>query len=286
MDVHVRVADKLDLGEGDGVNDVREADIDALRVLRASTPEEKGALLEEFGGPGKVEQEIVNELSKLKPLWRAHEFAEAHRMAMRSLEVLDRNGARAAKLPALGPIKPIAAWIVQLITRWIVKGYQNALVTNIRKLYKRREANSIWGSAEHLILRRARLDATRVEQGFKGNPVGIPTFLLGGAFVTSAASGLVSLVRTAIENDLVLVIVGVVFAVILLALSWAALYSAAVARRRIRLTTQQPIRALYDIIGAAGNPPRDQSYNFALVAIVLMLLSFVVVPPIAWALLN
>jgi hypothetical protein len=257
--------------------------IDALRVLRASSPEEKGALLEELGGSGKVEQDIVNELSKVKPLWRVREFPEAHRMAMRSLEVLDRNGARNAQLPPLGPITPIAQWVVQLITRWIVKGYQNTLVTHIRKLYERREANSIWGSDEHSMLRRARLDATRVEQGFKGNPVGIPTFLLGGAFVTTAASTITNLIRSALDNDILLIGLGVVFALLLLALSWAALYSAAVARRRIRLTTQQPIQVLYDVIGAAGDPPKDQSYNFAVIAIVLLILSWVVVPPVVYA---
>jgi len=257
--------------------------IDALRVLRASSAEEKGALLEELGGPGKVEQDIVNELSKVKPLWRTHEFPEAHRMAMRSLEVLDRNGARPVQLPRLGPVKPIVEWVVQLITRWIVKGYQNTLVSHIRKLYERREANSIWGSDEHIKLRRARLDATRVEQGFKGNPIGIPTFLLGGAFVTSAASAVTNLVSNAVRNDVLLIVIGVFFALLLLGLSWVALYSAAVARRRIRLTTQQPIQALYDVIGAAGNPPRDQSYNFAAIAIILLILSWVVVPPIVWA---
>ena len=37
-------------------------------MLRADTPEEKGRLLEELAGPGKVEQDIVKELSKVKPL--------------------------------------------------------------------------------------------------------------------------------------------------------------------------------------------------------------------------
>ena len=130
--------------------------IDALRVLRADTPEEKGALLEKIAGPGKPEQDIVRELSKLKPLWRPDRFEEAHRWAMRSLEVLDRNGVRGAKLPRMGPLKIIAGYVVQQITRWIVKGHQNTVVTRIRKLYERREANSVWGSPEHRMLRRAR----------------------------------------------------------------------------------------------------------------------------------
>ena len=89
--------------------------IDALRVLRASSTEEKGRLLEEIGGPGKVEQEIVSQLSKVKPMWQPEQFPEAHRMTMRSLEVLDRNGVRGAPMPKLlGPLKPIVGWFVQL----------------------------------------------------------------------------------------------------------------------------------------------------------------------------
>ena len=163
--------------------------IDALRVLRADTPEEKGRLLEEIGGPGKVEQEIVSQLSKIKPLWQPHKFGEAHRMAMRSLEVLDRNGVRGAPMPKpLGPLKPVVGFVVQLVTRWIVRDYQNNLASNIRKLYERREANSVWGSEDHMLLRRARINAVQVEQGLKSNPIGVPGFLLGGA----ALSGLFS----------------------------------------------------------------------------------------------
>ncbi|BAN01699.1 DUF4199 domain-containing protein [Ilumatobacter coccineus] len=256
--------------------------IDALRVLRASSNEEKGALLEEIGGSGKVEQEIVDQLSKVKPLWQPDEFPEAHRMAMRSLEVLDRNGSRNAKLPPMGPLKPIAQYIVQQLTRWIVKGYVNGLVTNLRKLYERREANSIWGSPAQVLLRRARINAEQVEQGFKGNPVGVPTFLLGGAILSTILSTIVSLISAALDTTLGVVIAGVVVVLLLGSLSWAALYAAAVARRRIRLTTDQPIQALYDTIGAAGDPPRDQSYNFAVIAIVLLVLAVVVIPPLAY----
>ena len=42
--------------------------IDALRVFRADTPEEKARLLEEIGGTGKVEQDIVDQLSKIQPV--------------------------------------------------------------------------------------------------------------------------------------------------------------------------------------------------------------------------
>jgi hypothetical protein len=77
-------------------------------VLRAETAEEKGRLLEETGGPGKVEQDIVDRRSKVKPLWQPGRFAEAHRVARRSRELLDRNGVRGAPMPPqqLGAAEP------------------------------------------------------------------------------------------------------------------------------------------------------------------------------------
>jgi hypothetical protein len=260
--------------------------IDALRVLRADTPEEKGALLEKIAGPGKPEQDIVRELSKVKPLWRPDRFEEAHRWAMRSLEVLDRNGVRGAKLPRMGPLKIVAGYVVQQITRWIVKGHQNTVVTRIRKLYERREANSVWGSPEHRMLRRARLDAQRVEQGYKADQLGLPTFLLGGAIFSSIISALQSLVRSALDSTTGQVVFAVALGLILAGLAWAALYSAAVARRRIRLCMDQPLKALWETIGACGAPPRDESYNFAVYAIVLLVLAWVAIPLALWRLFS
>jgi hypothetical protein len=256
--------------------------IDALRVLRADSPEEKGRLLEEIGGSGRVEQDIVSELSKVKPLWRPDRFDEAHRMAMRSLEVLDRNGARQARLPRLGPLVPIASYLVQLVTRWIVKGHQNRLISNIRKLYERREASSVWGSPEHVSLRRARIEATRVEVGLRGNPIGLPAFLLTGAFLSGIASGVQGFARSAVSTRIGVLLTGLVIVLVLVFLAWTALFSAGVARRRIRLSTDQPMRALWDTIGAAGKPPKDESYNFAVYAIILIVLAWIVIPLVAW----
>lgn len=260
--------------------------IDALRVLRADSPEEKRRLLEEIGGPGKVEQEIVDQLSKVRPLWQPAKFGEAHRLAMRSLEVLDRNGVRPAPMPKLlGPLRPVVGFLVQLVTRWIVRGYQNNLGADIRKLYERREANSVWGSEDHMLLRRARINAVQVEQGLKQNPVGVPAFLLGGAVLSGLFSAIGGALKSAIDSTAGRIIVGVIVGSLMLGLSWVAIYAASIARRRIRLTTDQPIKVLWDVIGAAGSPRRDQSYQFALVAIILMALAVLAVPIIVSALL-
>jgi hypothetical protein len=256
--------------------------IDALRVLRADTDEEKGRLLEQIGGKGIVEQEMVSQMSAVRPLHHPDRFEEAHRIMMRGIEVLDRNGPRPAKVPNVGPLRPIAQWLVQQVTRWIVKSHLNRLTGRICGLYEKREANSDWGTREHSMLRRARLDARRVQANSSGNALGLPTFLLGGAALTSVGSGLQSLARTAMDSTLGISILGFIAVFVLGALSWVALYSAGVARRRIRLSTDQPMRALWETIGAAGKPPRDESYNFAVYAIILLVLAWIVVPLAIW----
>ena len=256
--------------------------IDALRVLRADTDEEKGRLLEQIGGKGLVEQEMVSQMSAIKPLHHPDRFEEAHRIMMRGIEVLDRNGPRPSTVPNVGPLRPIAQWLVQQATRWIVKSHLNRLTTRICGLYEKREANSDWGTREHAMLRRARLDARRVQANSSGNALGLPTFLLGGAALTSIASGLQSLTRSAMDSTLGVSILGFIAVFVLGALSWVALYSAGVARRRIRLSTDQPMKALWETIGAAGRPPRDESYNFAVYAIILLVLAWIVVPLAIW----
>ncbi len=57
--------------------------IDALRVLRAETREERDALLEQLAGRGRAEQSIVDELAKVRPLWRPDRFEESHRLKLK-----------------------------------------------------------------------------------------------------------------------------------------------------------------------------------------------------------
>ncbi len=280
------MGDKNEVAGGEHDDSLLIDRIDALRVLRADSVEEKGALLEEIGGSGKPEQDIVNEISKPRPLWRPDRFEEAHRLMMRALEVLDRNGARPAKLPRLGPLTPIAQFAVQQVNRWIVKSHQNTLVDRIRRLYERREANAVWGSDEHRMLRRARINACQVEQGFKGNALGLPTFLLGGAFFSGVIGGIQSLVRSALGTRVGVVVFTLILGLIMAALAWVALYAAAVSRRRIRTAVDQPLKALYETIGACGAPPRDQSYNFAVYAIIFTVLAWIVVPLGIWLLFK
>lgn len=256
--------------------------LDALRVLRAQSDVEKGFLLEQIGGKGEVEQDIVRQMSAVKPLRHPDRFEEAHRMMMRGIEVLDRNGPRPAAVMHIGPLRPIGQWMIQLVSRWIVRSYLNRLISNICGLYEKREANAAWGTTEHSMLRRARLDARRVQSGMSRQTLGLPAFLLGGAFITSIVSALQSLARSALNSTAGVIALATVLMLVLAALSWVALYSAGVSRRRIRLATDQPIKALWETIGASGKPPRDESYNFAVYAIILLILSWIVVPLAVW----
>ncbi|MEZ5169060.1 MAG: hypothetical protein R2695_22180 [Acidimicrobiales bacterium] len=63
--------------------------------------------------------------------------------------------------------------------------------------------------------------------------------------------------------------------------SWVILQGAAVARRRIVLTTEKPFRALYETIGRCGNPPGDASKQFALIAMILLIVGWALVPLVA-----
>ena len=50
------------------------------------------------------------------------------------------------------------------------------------------------------------------------------------------------------------------------------------ARRRIVLTTERPFEALYETIGRCGDPPKDQSRQFALIAMILLAVGWILVP--------
>ena len=250
----------------------------ALRVLRVDNPDQAAVLLESLGASGKVEEDIVLQLGAIKPLWIPDRFEEANRLAMRSLEVLDRNGPRNTALKTLGPLRPVGEWAVQLFIQLIVRSFQQTVVDRLRHLYSRREASSAWDCPEHHMLRRARIDIERIAPGLKGRALGLPTFLLGGAFISTILGGLKSLGEAIQNNNSILVVATVIMFIVFAGASWAILQAAAISRRRIKLTLDTPLAALFETIGACGNPPKDQSLSFALYAIVLTGLGWLILP--------
>ena len=256
--------------------------IDALRIVLADSDTERDALLLEIGGAGTVEREMAAQVAVQRVLRYPTRFEEAHRLMVRGLEVLDRNGARSPRIGRLGPLAPVAQWMAQQAIRFITRNYLQELTRTLCRLYQRREAASAWGSPERTMLRRSRLDMDRVRDGMAGRALGLPTFIFGGAVLTTAGSLLQNAMRVARGSTLGIAVAAVVLVTVLGVLSWVALYSASVARRRISIAVEQPLEALWETIGNAGRPPRDDSYNFAVYAIVLLVLSWIVVPLGLW----
>lgn len=253
--------------------------LEQFRILRTGADTDATEkLLDQLGAQDPVEEQIVLELSAQRPLAHPERFTEAHVLAMRALEVLDRNGARAPKVPGIGPLKPIAEFGVQFVTRFLVRNYESDLANSIRNLYTRRLAWCAPDDPSRLPLVRARLDADKVSATYQGNPIGIPTFVLGGAVISGLASGLRIIGDAALGSRLAAgFAVGTAF-VVLGVLSWMILRGAAVAHHRIRTTTEAPVRALWETIGRCGNPPEDDAQTFAVYAIILTVIGWLLIP--------
>jgi len=274
----------VDAGHG-GTEDDRPLVLDELAerleryaALRDTDSAAADAVLDELGATGDVDRDIVVELAGTTPLAYPERFAEAHALAMRALEVLDRNGARRVRVRRAGPLRPVAEAVVQFITRIIVRSYQGTVIDRLRDLYSRRLAWCSPTDPSRMTLIRARLDAQRATPAYKHKGSGLPTFLVGGAAASSIGSGLRGTVSVAGGSAVAGVVATMAVFALLAAASWAILRGAAVARRRIRLTVERPLAALYETIGRCGRPPRDNARTVALYAILLTIVAGLVVP--------
>jgi hypothetical protein len=252
--------------------------LETVKLIRTDDEQRADAILEQFGAKGKVESEMLDQLSARAPLRYPDRFEEAHRTVMRALEIFDRNAARPPSNLKGGPLEPVAAYVVQILIRLIVRDYQKSVVIQIRQLYARRWANSPKGSPEFGMLRLARVQVERLAPDFQRSSLGVPTFLLGGAALSGVGSLIQRVMATAAHNRILLLIVAGTFAALALGGFWCILQAAAIARRRTRIALDQPLRALWETIGAAGHPPRDQSRQFATYAVILLVVAWIVVP--------
>jgi hypothetical protein len=252
--------------------------LDQFRLFRHSDEAAMDRVLDDLGAQGKVEHDMVLELSATRPLGHPERFAEAHALAMRALEVLDRNGARPPSQLKAGPLTPVAKWFVQQVIRFIVRSHQGRVIDSVRNLYTRRLAWWPAGDPDRLAFVRARLDAERATPSYKKSAAGLPTFLVGGAAVSSLATVAQRAVSSAVGSSAGRIALVVASLVLLAAASWVILRGSAVARRRIRLTMDAPLRALWETIGRCGEPPKDQSRVFALVGIALTAVGWLAIP--------
>jgi len=277
------VADSPASGDDDGFSlelDDLVGRLDAFQLLRKTDSTEASRVLGEMGAHSDVDRDIVLELGAKRPLGHRGRFPEAHALAIRSLEVLDRNGHRSIPMPSIGFLTPIGGFLTQIVTQFIVRSYLSKTIDEMRRLYTRREAAALPGDPDLPLLTRARVHVERLTPGFKRNPLALPTFLFGGAVLSSLLGAITNVVQSAVSSTLVLIIAAVVVATIMAIASWIIVHGTAVARRRINLTTRRPMDALWQTVGRAGHAPTDHSQIFAVIAIILTIVSvvFILIP--------
>lgn len=253
--------------------------LDRTRRLLGGDPEAAAeAALARFGGQAEIEARIAAELAVRQPLAQPERFEEAHRRAIRALEVLDREGFREPRVPRLGPLKPVAEWGAEFVAEYLVKSYAQGTVGTLRNLYARREAQCEPAAPERRMLARARVQVDRLAPSFSGGGLGAPVLIAGGVLVPLLASVSQYLGAISFTNRLVLTAgIGILFVLFFL-LSGMLLTGASVARRRSRLIMQAPLATLWATIGHAGNPPEDDATLFATLAIALAAVLWFVLP--------
>lgn len=263
-------------GDGLGIDDIVNR-LDSFQLLRKTNDVEADRLLSDLGATSKVDRDIVLELGAKRPLGHPERFEEAHSLAIRSLEVLDRNGHRSIPVPNLKFLSPIVQFLVQIVTQFIVRSYVGSVIDHMKRLYERREAASP-ADWEHLpMLIRARIHTERILPGFKRSKLALPTFLFGGAILSPLIGVLQSTITDQIASKLWRTVWLVAIFLVLTGASWIIVHGSAVARRRIRLTSQRPVESLWQIIGRCGNPPNDHSKVFAVIALILTIVSLIVI---------
>jgi len=183
----------------------------------------------------------------------------------------------------LGPLRPLARLAVEQVTHIIVRSYARTVANSMRRLYERREAQCDFGQPERRPLTRARIAMTRLTPDFGGGGGGLPRFLVGGAVI----SGLISAARQVqgLSSGGVPVWFGLALAAALIfaAVAWIIVQGAAVAHRRSQLILHEPLDALWETIGACGEPPRDDSMTFAAIGIGLTAVAWFVTPAVVAA---
>jgi hypothetical protein len=227
---------------------------------------------------GPQEREMLTELARKTPLTRPEAFPAAHRRAVAALETLGRHGYRSAALPRWLKPRFFGRFVVELVARYVVVSHLRRVSTDMRNLYWLRTMQAAAGTDERSLLYRARSEADGLIVVFKRREIGLPSFVIGGILVPIV----LALVRVIQGLDLgswwVATITLVAGGLVVWLISAIILRGAAMASRRIRLATTAPLAALWDVVGSAGEPPRDQSRKFAVIAIVLTTLAWVVVP--------
>jgi hypothetical protein len=249
-----------------------------FRLLSGDPDQAAERAFAEIGVDNRAEAALLSEIAAPGPLAHSDRFEQSHRLAMRALEVLDRDGWKHPKLRRLGPLSGAAEYSIQFVARTIVRGYVADIVRALARLYARRESQSIPGSSERHMLARARIQTDRLALGYRGGNFPLPTVLIGGAAVPVLASIARRFGALKGAGPIPIVAGGLLLAIVFAVLAWVLLQGAGLAHRRIKVALRPSLSALYETVGHCGDPPQDESATIAVAAIALTALAWFVLP--------
>jgi hypothetical protein len=252
--------------------------IERLELL-AGDDEAVAAFLDQISVHGPRDREMLAELARTSTLTDPVAFPVAHRRAVAALETLARHGYHGAQVRRMvGPARSVVRWLVQLVARYVVVSYLRQTATDLRNLYWLREIETESPSPNRAELRRARYDAEGLVTIFKRREIGLPSFVIGGLLIPVFATGWRLAQGVAFRNWWVALATGLVTALVVVGGSWVILRGAAMASRRIRLSTRPALGEVWRTVGNCGTPPKDKSRQFAIVAISLTVGAWIVLP--------
>jgi hypothetical protein len=261
----------------ESLEEAYDSPLERLQLL-GGDDEAIAAFLDELDVRGPRDREMLRELARAAPLARPERFEPDHRRVLVALESLRRHGHHGARVgEELGFLRAPIRYLVELVARYVVVSHLKNVAVQLRNLYWMREMQSESGSKELELLRPARFDAQALMEITKGREIGVPTFVIGGLLIPAGIS-LWRLASGTVREWWIALLVGAIGVVVGIAISWFVLRGAALASRRIRLSVTQPLAELWRSVGHCGNPPRDHSRRFAIVAITLTLGVWIVLP--------
>lgn len=265
-------------GPGDRVGESLDNPLERLRLL-SGDDDAIATFLDELDVQSPREREMLAELARPSALARPERFDADHRRAIEALESLRRHGFHGSQAAgALGPLRYVVRWLIELVARYLVVSYVKDVAVSLRNLYWLREMEATSDSTELKLLRPARFDANSLVEIMRSREIGVPSFVIAGLLIPLGATIWRLMTGFTFGEWWLATVVGLVGVAVGVGLSWIVLRGSAMASKRIRLSTREPLQSVWDSVGSCGRPPRDGTRKFATISIVLMAGVWIVLP--------
>jgi hypothetical protein len=249
------------------------------------TGDDAGILLSRGGAFSDAEEAIVEQMADARVLAEPQRFPEANRDMVKAIEVLYRNGRRAGPLKGWGLLRPLVQLLQVYVTSFITSSYVKTLLRNMLALYVSRENQASKGSHEWHLLYYARWNLDKMDTHYSLDRATIPILLFEGAVLATTTSGFATLFAKIVDRDMILIGFSLCVLALVAAVGVGIVQSVGIAKRRIAMTTEQPLETLYAVVGGAGDPPRDIARAFAVGAIVVLVLIWLIIPGLLFSIL-